>query len=207
MIRVAISVEGQTEEAFVKKVLGPYLWSCDVYAIPILVQPRGGNVTLDRLANDMVRHYGNFDRVTSLVDFYGFRGKGEQTVDELETSIANAIAVQVHTNWNTSRVIPYVQMHEFEALLFADVARFSILIDVTTPIIEQLQAIRSLFESPEEIDDSPQTAPSKRLAALIPRYRKVTDGPDLAQEIGLEAIREACPRFDGWVRRLEGLNT
>lgn len=207
MIRLAVSVEGQTEEAFVKKVLGPHLGSCGVYAFPILVRPRGGNVTLDRLANDMVRNYGNFDRVTSLVDFYGFGGKGEQTVDELETSIANAIAVQVHTNWNTSRVIPYVQMHEFEALLFSEVASFSMLIGVTNPIIRQLRGIRGEFASPEEIDDRPQTAPSKRIAALIPRYRKVIDGPDLADEIGLAAIRGACPRFDGWVRRLEGLNT
>lgn len=164
-------------------------------------------MTLDRLANDMIRNYSSFDHVTSLVDFYGFGGKGEQTVDELETSIANTIAERVHSNWVASRVIPYVQMHEFEALLFADVARFSILIEVSDPIIQRLREILDEFKSPEEIDDSPLTAPSKRIKALVPRYRKVVDGPDLAQEIGLPAIRDACPRFDGWVRRLEGLNT
>lgn len=206
MIRVAISVEGQTEEAFVKKVLGAHLGYCSVYAFPILVRPRGGNVTLDRLANDMARNYGNFDRVTSLVDFYGFGGKERQTVDELETSIANAIAARIHTNWDASRVIPYVQKHEFEALLFSNVASFCMLIGVSDPIIQLLQGIRGEFASPEDIDDSPQMAPSKRIKNLIPRYSKVVDGPDLAQKIGLEAIRGVCPRFDSWLQRLEGLD-
>ena len=205
MIRLAISVEGQTEEAFVKRVLAPHLGSCDVYIYPILVGSRGGGVSLKRIASDMVLLYRSFDYVTSLVDFYRFSGKGSRTVAELEDSIATTIGERVHTNWDASRIIPYVQKHEFEALFFSDVQSFSILVGVTLKTIERLQEISDGFDTPEEIDDGPETAPSERIKALIPGYGKVADGSDLAEKTGLAAIREACPRFNLWLKRLESV--
>jgi hypothetical protein len=35
---------------------------------------------------------------------------------------------------------------------------------------------------------------------------KTFHGPLLAMEIGLPAIRAACPRFDAWLTRLEHLS-
>ncbi len=69
--------------------------------------------------------------------------------------------------------------------------------------MQQLERIRGKFSTPEDIDDSPDTAPSKRIEALLPRYRKRIDGPLLAQTIGLETIRLECPRFREWMQRLE----
>ena len=205
MIRLAISVEGQTEEEFVSTVLVDHLRPKGVESRPILLGGTGGDVTVERLARDMARLYWSFDFVTSLVDFYGFRDKGSATVDELEKIIDEKVNDNVRRSWDQSRVFSYVQQHEFEGLLFSDVSAFAGLIDVPDGAVEVLREIRSQFPTPEDINDNSDTAPSKRIVELIPRYQKVVHGPVVAEEIGLEAIRAECPRFNAWVTRLEAL--
>lgn len=202
MIRLAIAVEGETEEAFVKKVLADYLRPLDIEATPILL---GGNINVERLAGIMANLYWNFDRVTSLVDFYGFRGKESDAVDQLEQRVFDRINTRIRRSWDQSRVFPYVQMHEFEGLLFTDVESFAIVPNATPEIIETLGSIRSGFATPEDINDSSETAPSKRIESVLRRYDKVLHGPGVIAAIGLDAIREQCPRFNEWLSRLESL--
>ncbi|MYJ97054.1 MAG: DUF4276 family protein, partial [Proteobacteria bacterium] len=90
--RLAVSVEGQTEEEFVKNVLAEHLRGRQVEATPILVgrvrgRTGGGNVSVHRLASDMAMLFRGFDFVTSLVDFYGFVGKDDSSPDQLEVRI------------------------------------------------------------------------------------------------------------------------
>ena len=205
MIRLAISVEGQTEEEFVKRVLWDHLWPKGVDPQPVLLGGRGGDVTVERLARDMAKLLPSFNCVTSLVDFYGFRDKGSATVDDLQKRIDAKVNDHVRRSWDQSRVFPYVQQHEFEGLLFSDVSAFASLISVPDDAVDALRGIRSQFPTPEDINDNSNTAPSKRIVKLIPRYQKVVDGSLLAEEIGLETIRAACPRFNAWVTRLEAL--
>ncbi|WP_419934492.1 DUF4276 family protein [Candidatus Palauibacter sp.] len=204
MIRLAISVEGVTEEDFVKRSLGPHLRGRGVHATPILLGRArgtargGGDVTVDRVVNDMQRLRHSHDAVTSLVDFYGFRGKGTKSVDDLLRVIADRIGESGH-----GFVFPYIQMHEFEGLLFSNVEAFESLLPQAP--VDALRSIRAGFGTPEDINDSPTTAPSKRLERLIPGYRKRWDSPDLAEEIGLGRLRSECPRFQAWLQRLEAL--
>ena len=204
MIRLAVSVEGQTEEEFVNESLAPHLRSYDVYPTPVLIGRArgrirgGGNVTIDRLAKDMHSLRSSFDAVTSLVDFYGFRGKGSKLPDDLEEEIRSRIG-----QFDERLVLPYVQLHEFEGLLFSNVESFGRILP-EAPVAE-LEAIRSKYGTPEDINDHPDTAPSKRIQTLIPRYQKAFYGPLLALEIGLDAIRSECPRFDAWLGQLEAL--
>jgi len=151
----------------------------------------------------MVSHISNFDYVTSLVDFYGFRGKGDLTRDALEEQIDAAIDRRVHRPQVQSRVFAYVQQYEFEGLLFSDVSAFESELIVPDECVEQLRTIRENVSTPEDINDSSDTAPSKRISSLIPNYNKRIDGPLLAEEIGLETIRRECPRFNAWVTRME----
>ena len=210
MIRVSISVEGQTEEEFVNKVLVGHLRENGVEPIPILIgrargRSGGGNVTLERLVSDMAHLLGSFDAVTSLVDFYGFRRKGDKMVDELQEDLTGQIRRELGHRWNPDKVLPYVQQHEFEGLLFSDVAVFAKAINVTEKSVEELRRIRAEFTTPEDINDNSDTAPSKRIGKVIPQYQKVVDGPLLAMETGLAAIRAECPRFNCWVASLESL--
>ena len=205
MIRIAVVVEGPTEREFVNRVLAPSLWEREVYLKPMLIGRSGGGVSVSRLAGDMVRVLTSYDYVTSLVDFYGFQDKGDLTVDALEERINLEVGGRIHRPYVQSRVFAYVQLHEFEGLLFSDVSAFDRAIITPAGCVQQLRTIRTSFSTPEDINDSRITAPSKRILNLIPRYRKEANGYLVAEEIGLSVIRAECPRFGAWVGRMETL--
>lgn len=208
MIRLAIVVEGETEEEFVKLVLAEHLRARAVEPIPILPRGRGGNISVARLAPAMAELIWNFDFVTSLVDFYGFKEKGNATPDALEQLINQAVRSRIGRSWDESRGFAYVQKHEFEALLFSNATCFGAVIgNIPDNTLADLRAIRSRLATPGDINDSPETAPSKRIAQLIPHYNKRVHGPDVAMEIGLDIIRKECARFNEWLTRLESLGS
>ena len=113
--------------------------------------------------------------------------------------------IQQKIDWNQNRVVPYVQKYEFEGLLFSDVTAFSALVHAPLESVDLLRNIRSGFVTPEDINDNWATAPSRRIKGVIQRYDKRVDGPVVAMEIGLEAIRAECPRFNEWMISLESL--
>ena len=203
MVRIAVVVEGLTEAAFVDQLLAGYLLDYGVYSTPTSL---GGRISVARLASQMADLFWSFDAVTSLVDFYGFRDKGISTVDQLEQDVAREVAVSLGSNWDTRRIMPYVQLHEFEGLLFSQINGFVNIPGADDSVLEQLARVRLQFSSPEDINDSPNTAPSRRIVQILPDYVKSIDGPQIAQAIGLATIRRECPRFNSWLTRLESLD-
>jgi hypothetical protein len=105
------------------------------------------------------------------------------------------------------RFIPYIQLHEYEAYLFADPTCFEYLDARRTKEIEALKAIAEQYQTPELINDGQHTAPSKRIIAQFPDYgdAKSAFGSQLAERIGLQVIRSKCPHFNTWLSRLESL--
>ena len=206
MIRLGIVVEGETEVEFVNLVLAEHLRTHGVETHAILPHGRGGDISVARLAPAMADLFWSFDFVTSLVDFYAFERKGSATPGELEQRINQAVGRRIRRSWDESRVFAYVQRHEFDALLFSDVSCFGTVVDnVPRETVDALQEIRRQFATPEDINDDPDTAPSKRIKRAIPAYDKTAHGPPVALEVGLPTIRAQCPRFDAWMTRLEGL--
>ena len=197
MVRIGVSVEGPTEERFIKAVLAPYLFTKNINIIPISL---GGCVNIDRIKNELKRIAFSFDYVTTLYDFYGFHNKDAgATKDTLESKILDA----VHENIK-SRLIPYIQMHEFEGLLFSCPQSLSSIL-VGNSLEQWANNILSDFgHNPEKINDSPETAPSKRLSKNT-NYRKTTHGPNIAKAIGIEKIRKECVGFNAWLEKLEHL--
>lgn len=122
----------------------------------------------------------------------------------IEAQIGEDIARSMGPSFRSERFIPYVQMYEFEALLFADT---SVLAEtLQRPDLERrFDQIVSSCGSPEEIDDDPKTAPSKRISLLARRFNKVRHGSIAAVRTGIETIRSECPHFSQWLERLEGL--
>jgi hypothetical protein len=108
------------------------------------------------------------------------------------------------TGFDSKRFVPFVVMYEFEGLLFSDCAAFSRGI-CRSDLEFRLQEIRDGFATPEEINDSPVTAPARRIGGLVPGYQKPLLGVLAVLEIGLSRIRKECPHFDDWLRRLESL--
>ena len=209
MIRLVIVVEGRTEEEFVKLLLAAHLLQHGVLAIPRVLgqaERRGGNVSVERLVTDLAQLSYDFDAVTTLVDFYGFRQRPTDDVRELEQFIDDAYARSPHRQLRGDRVFAYVQRHEFEALLFSDVRAFARAAVASSDAERELAAVRDQFASPEDINDRSDTAPSKRIASAIPDYDKVLGGALAAEAIGLDAMRRECPRFSAWMNRLESLD-
>ena len=210
MIRLSISVEGKTEQEFVKSVLAEHLKPRNIVPTPILLgRARGGSggggVNIGRLASDMAHLCRSFDAVTSLVDFYGFRGKKDKTIENLEEQLKQAIKEKISRNLDSNKIIPYIQKYEFEGLLFSNVEAFGDAMSASDRSVQELREIRSSFSSPEDINDDPNTAPSKRIAGALSGYQKPLHGPLVARETGIETIRKECARFHGWIKSLEAL--
>lgn len=210
--RLLVVCEGQTEANFVKTCLGPALLQRGMLVHPTLLKTRpgrqgGGNVSIERLAIHLANEYPNHDFLTTLVDLYGFSDRDGRDRQQLEESIFDA-ARRRRPEIRSDRVFPYVQQYEFEALLFSDIQRFEWVLDGWTGEAEsRLRTIADAYPDPEQINDHPTTAPSKRLESVFGgTYRKTEHGPLIAEDIGLDAIRQHCPRFNGWVTRLENLN-
>ena len=102
------------------------------------------------------------------------------------------------------RFVPFVTMHEFEALLFSDCKAFARALE-NPGLAEPLLGIRGQFMSPEHINDGRETAPSKRILALHPRYAKVAEGAMAAKEVTLARMIEQCRHFADWLHQLETL--
>lgn len=214
MKRLEIIVEGQTEQEFVSTILSPYFYAQGVVHIaPILlrtgVNARGGFVNYKHLRDDVLRSLHSADTdlvVTTFVDYFRLpmanmpeyeQWKNERNHDTQIRLIEQAIRKDIADN----RFVPYIQKHEFEALLFASDRGFQRY--YSPDQVEALRHIRTLFPNPEDINTSPTGAPSKRLRSVLPAYEKIIDGNILALEVGLEAMRENCPHFAQWLHTLE----
>lgn len=158
---------------------------------------------MSKLVREMKHLEHSFDVVTILVDFYGFKGKERYSAHELEQMIRADI--EKRYDWKGGRLMPYVQMHEFEGLLFSDVNAFAILPDVSQQAVRKLERVRARFATPEDINDSSDTAPSRCIRRVVPQYQKVVHGPMIAIKTGLKKIRTECPRFKAWLEHLETL--
>lgn len=208
MKRVCIVCEGPTEVQFVENCLAPYLLTTG----NLLVRPEvlrapsgrhaGGHVSVDRVGRFIAYQYYRTDRITTLVDYYGFENVEGRDKGELEQAIL-AAACKSSDRINPQFVRPYVQMHEFEGLLFSDVSAFEgVVTGWNSKVDLMLKEIRRKFATPEDINNSPMTAPSKRLQMIFPRYTKTKYGAVIAKKIGINRIREECPLFDKWVEDL-----
>ena len=221
MLRIYVICEGLTEEAFVRDVLAEY-YHQEMNIQPILIgkvseRGKGGDVRYARLRPDLLRLLRQ-DRgaaCTTMVDFYrlghdfpGFPVRdGLRTFEKaeiIECSMSDDICRELGTSFDSARFIPYIQMHEFEGLLFSDPEQFAR--GIYRPDLEAaMKDIRCQFETPEDIDDGAETAPSKRVLARYPGYDKVTEGAVAAISIGLDKMRAECPHFAGWLGKLEAL--
>nr|WP_228124986.1 DUF4276 family protein [Candidatus Methylospira mobilis] len=164
-------------------------------------------MTVERLAIHISHEYPCSDYITTLVDYYGFKKAGDRSKQQLEADITAEIQKHID-DFNERRIIPYVQMHEFEALLFSDIEQFQFVLDGWNAKTRQaLLSIKADFPTPEHINNSRLTAPSKRIERVFSNgeYSKREHGPIIASEIGLSKIRDECPQFSAWIDTLEKL--
>ncbi len=226
MARLYLFAEGQTEQTFADIVLRPHFAALNVFMQgPVLIAHarkkgkvhRGGVLKYAPVKDDILRFAAQEKAAdvffTTMMDLYAlpddFPGWKEaehlrrspyKRVELLERAFADDIG--------DSRFIPHIQLHEYEAYLFAEPARFAFFYPHDTKAIAALQVIADGNASPELIDDGPETAPSKRIIAELPDYKaaKAVVGPQVAELIGLHIIRSKCSHFAAWLSQLEQLS-
>jgi hypothetical protein len=221
-----IHVEGKTEETFVNEVLAPHLFARGYSSVSArlvgsarLRDRRGGIRAWEAVKKEIANHLREDPDclASTMVDYYALPQTGErawpgrelagrlpfhQKAKTVHDALLADVCDAMGKGFDPKRFVPYVMMHEFEGLLFSDCERFARGIG-RPALAPRFQQIRDEFETPEEIDDSPTTAPSKRVEALVPGYEKPLMGTLAVLEIGLQAIREQCPHFRNWLERLE----
>lgn len=209
--RLIIIVEGQTERDFVKNILSSHLNTFGIFLVPILIRTsqngRGGLVNSKHLINTIrpvLKESNKTDFVvTTFVDFFRIPDNmpGYQDIDRSyrDEDKAKHLEQSLNDEINDRRFFAYIQLHEFEALLFSSNTGFEKFFpdvaDKTAEIVES-------FDNPEDINGSPQTAPSKRIMSIINNYNKPLFGKLIAEEIGLGTIISRCPRFAAWVNEI-----
>lgn len=226
MSRLLIHVEGETEETFVNEVLAPHLCGRGYSLVGARLlgnarqrDRRGGIRGWNAVRKDILNHLREDAGclVTTMVDYYALPQTGEKAwpgrrqagalpyaekAPAVEESLLADVCRELGPGFDARRFVPYVMMHEFESMLFSDCDSFGRAIG-RPDLAPHFQAVRSQFVTPEEIDDSPETAPSKRVGALFPGYQKPLLGTLAVLKIGLETIRSECPHFHAWLQRLE----
>ena len=185
MTRVNIIVEGPTEESFVNNVLAPDLWPKRVFVTAfVLGVPghKGGNVNYARVKKDILLQLKQ-DReayCSTMFDLYGLKGdfpsgplpatcSGVERARRIEEGILRDIVETIPDLRPDVRFLPYLQVHEYEGLLFSDPEVFARAIGRVN-LSAALQTIRNQFVTPEDINDDPLKAPSKRVLELYPSY-------------------------------------
>lgn len=210
-ITLSVLCEGRTEFNFVTQVLTPHLRRRQVHTRTISLDGVLGFESLRRRIKSDVGRSRAHEYVTTMLDLYALPAKypgDSREANRPGIDRARAIEAAMAEGLPNPRSIPYIQVHEFEALVFVDLD----LLPKAFPDGEADAALARLKRSvaglaPEDIDDGAATAPSKRLIRAIPAYekRKELAGPLIAAKIGLPRIRQACPHFGEWVGKLETL--
>jgi len=220
MIRLNVLVEGRTELNFVRDVLAAHLANNGIVASPRAIQTsvrrgkihRGGVVTFGKVDADIHRTLASDTTayLTTMFDLYclphafpGYETSRDiadpfKRVDHLERNLAEVVG--------SPRFIPYLQLHEFEALLFSDVGTIDATLEPysSESKIEELRMIADRYDTPEHIDDN--QPPSVRLKELFPSYDKAALGTVIISRIGLDHARQDCHHFDQWISKLEALS-
>ena len=221
-VRLNLIVEGQTERRFVSDTLSPHLANQSIWVAARCVETSrtrnhkysGGIREYARAKRDIERwmkeDQNSNVRFTTMFDLYAlpqdFPGYQEAVhvhdpyarVQLLEDALTQDIPDR--------RLVPYIQLHEFEALLFSDPKKFGERFDHHSTGISRLVQIAEQF-NPELINDGNETAPSKRIIGEIPEYGadKASSGPIVAERIGLPTLRARCQHFAEWLGKLEAL--
>ena len=216
MNRVIIICEGPTEREFCNKILSSFFATKNIYIqSPLIKKTMGGIVKWEELKKQVLLHLKSDTSVfvTTLIDYYGVYSKYEfPRWDEAEAEpdknksmniLEEGMSLDIEDSYRF-RYIPYMQLHEFEGLLFNEINIFHEQIPENELVgLDELKSTFRNYDNPEMINNNKETSPSHRLMRIISGYDKVVYGNILAESIGLEKIRNKSPRFNEWLNKIE----
>jgi len=223
MKRVCIICEGQTEETFVREVLAPnfYELNLSLTGQTVATSPgkKGGALNYARIKRDIERTLKQKDQpfVTTLIDLYKLGTDFPSYVDIDGIQLTEKLSLLTNswhedivntTECDPNRFLPYIQAHEFEALLFSDIDGITRVNKNWEKATEELNDIKNNAQSPEYINDKPETKPAAHLERLLkyPSYRKLRHGSIAMKNVGLTAMERDCKFFAQWIENIRKLS-
>jgi hypothetical protein len=206
MARVLVYCEGETEEAFVNRILKPFLLQKGIY---LTASSCGGVSKYSRIKSDIITFCRDKNAViTTMLDYYGLPsdtpGMRSRDFADIYQKVS-WVEDKMREDIGTDNFLPNLMLHEFETLLFSEPKMF-VHANVDPRVVKELCKIRENSISPEHINDHPNKAPSKRIIELYPSYQKLIDGCNIAQQIGIDKMLEECKHFNNWIKKLSSLN-
>jgi len=221
-VRLYVIVEGQTEKEFADLTLKPHLARYSIDVRPRIVVTnrklgkRGGILDFVKIRGDLSRlmkEDANTEaKFTTMVDLYALPSEFPGwTEAQKQAQPAKRVAVleqALEAEFDDRRFLPFIQLHEFETLLYCDLGELQRRIANSEGAINALKN-EVIHLEPEDINEGSTTAPSRRIIRHVPIYErnKVRVGAPAAASIGLTNLRAKCPHFGNWVSRLEKLGT
>lgn len=216
MKRVIIICEGETEKEFVETTLQKYFSSKNIILnAPLIKKSNGGIVKWKYLKKQIETHLKSEKDsiVTTLIDYYGLYEKyhfpnwenahKKSNKNDILKEVESSMLLDIEETFR-HRFVPYLQLHEFEGLIFSD--KDELLNQIPQNDILDFEELDDIFEkytNPEEINNSKETAPSKRLLRIINGYNKIVYGNIIAEAIGVDKIRSKAIRFNKWLNIIE----
>ncbi len=212
MADIFLIVEGDAEERFYRETFAA---SFSNHYFTVVRMPnkrnltsrinKGGRVSYDSCVDNVRRFLRSThcSLVALVYDYYGLHATfsehlttNEVTLDQKVEGIENRLEREI----DDPRFRFVLQVHEFESYLFSDPSLLAAHFGKPDSLSVLTGILQDSGNDPELINNSPQTAPSKRLSKLFPGFGKVTDGVTLANKTGVANIRKACKRFDAFCR-------
>jgi hypothetical protein len=136
-------------------------------------------------------------------DFPGYaEGIVRATGGEQAILLEQALAAEI----GDARFIPYLQVHEYEALVLVDPRRITLMYTAANAQIEALCQECDGYANPEDINHGQHSHPKYRIRQHVEDYDENVAGPLLAEDIGLPTLRQRCPHFGAWLTNLEQLD-
>lgn len=226
MNELVVIVEGETEQAFVRDQLAAHLPLHGTTVWPVLPgrhRRHGGVKKWDVARQDIIRTLKEGRFCSTMFDYYAlpedWPGRAQsrslawnERALHVEAEILEDVASAMGGSFHRKYCIPYIQLHEFEALAFADVATLASVASPLGPrsaeiLTEKFSEVLTEAGDPEAINDAYETCPSRRITGIVSAYRKRVHGPIVTRRIGLDVLREKCAHFSSWLQRLESIDT
>lgn len=214
--RLIVICEGKSEVNFIKQILASEISNISIQPVTIKTgnnpqggSAKGGALSYERVKREIENHLKSSNFVTTFFDYYGLdktfpsynlaiESNIYQNINILENGLSNDI--------NNDLFIPYIQVHEFESLLFCDIEKALENETINANNLNILTQILNDFNyEPEMINNSLQTAPSKRILKYFPNFQKTLHGYKGLEKIGLNTIRSKCKHFNEWLEKMEKL--
>lgn len=211
--RLHILCEGKTEKTFCDNILKPFLYN--------------NNIIVSSSDNNGIEKWNNLKLkiekklkedqsciVSIFFDYYGITNKHQfpnwpsnKNSNDIYKKV-NTIEIEMKNDLNmniNNRFIPYLQLHEFESLLFQDTTYFQNIFEDSNLDLQKLHNVFIQFPNPELINDNKTTSPSHRIQEIAKGFNKVIHGIRLAEEIGIQNMRNKCKHFNDWITKLENI--